>query len=113
MPQYERLSEDKVLYVNLVTRLMLNIMRINFSFLFFIGLAGFCSGCETSPREKLWQVYDKSRARPAAYAGEGFTLHSRTPEPRPVRNLEFYFKDCSIVDRGPLPTSNVFECSGP
>lgn len=71
------------------------------------------ASCATSPREKLWQTYDKSKARPAAYAAEGFSIHSRSPEPRPVQDLDFYFKDCTIVGRSTLPTRHLFECTGP
>lgn len=82
--------------------------------LFFVG-AGcfFLSGCASSTYEELQSKRDQGHPRAAAYAADGFTLDHRSPEPRPFRAWQFYFKECALVSRNPYPSKTEFECSDP
>lgn len=80
----------------------------------FIVLALAIQGCATSStREILQNKQDKNRAHRAAYAADGFTLDHRSPDSRPNRAWEFYFKNCSLVSRNPYPNKAEFACSDP
>lgn len=51
--------------------------------------------------------------RHASYAAEGFTLDHRSPEPRPYRAWDFYYKHCTLVSRNPWPVRAEYDCSDP
>lgn len=54
-----------------------------------------------------------SRARAAAYAADGFTLDHRSPEARPYRPWQFYYKHCTLVSRNPYPDRAEHACTDP
>lgn len=80
----------------------------------FIGLALVLSACASpSARERLDERQSRNNARAAAYAADGFTTDYRSPEPRPFRPWEFYYKNCSLVSRNPYPDRAEYSCSDP
>lgn len=66
-----------------------------------------------SARELLEAKQDRSRAHRAAYAADGFTLDHRSPDSRPYRAWDFYYKHCSLVSRNPFPNKAEFACTDP
>ncbi|MGE0633621.1 MAG: hypothetical protein AB7O96_14505 [Pseudobdellovibrionaceae bacterium] len=77
--------------------------RLNLT-LIFTAFLGF--GCASSETEY------ESKAHHAAYAAEGFVYEKDYPK-RPVSEIEFYFKHCSLGSRKPYPSRDEYECSNP
>ena len=82
-------------------------------FFTLVGLILLTSCAAPSSREVMADRLRGQNARAAAYAAEGFTLDHRSPEDRPYRSWEFYYKHCSLVTRNPYPSRDEFECSDP
>ncbi len=76
-------------------------------------LASAMMGCASSTRERLEARQDQGHPRAAAYGAEGFTMDFRSPEPRPYRAWEFYYKNCVLVSRNPYPSRADYECADP
>lgn len=74
---------------------------------------GCLTACASSTMERLDERQSQGRPHPAAYAAEGFTMDHRSPEGRPYRAWEFYYKQCSLVSRNPYPNRSEFECADP
>lgn len=64
-------------------------------------------------RQQIEAKQARANPRAAAYAADGFTLDHRSPEPRPFRSWEFYFKHCNLVSRNPFPTQDEYACTEP
>ncbi len=92
---------------------ILRFTTYHFRAFFALAALAFVSGCSTSTYEVLQNKRDQGNPRAAAYAADGFTLDHRSPEPRPFRAWQFYFKDCALVSRNPYPSKSEFECSDP
>ncbi len=72
------------------------------------------SACSSpTVREQLDERQNRNRAAAAAYAAEGFTMDHRSPEPRPYRSWEFYYKHCTLVSRNPYPSRDEYDCTNP
>lgn len=68
-------------------------------------------GCSSpTARERMTATQDQSRAHPAAYAADGFTMDFRSPPERPFRVWEFYYKHCTLVSRNPYPDRAEHYC---
>ena len=70
-------------------------------------------GCATPTWEQLQERRDQGNAAAAAYAAEGFTLDHRSPDSRPARAWQFYYKNCALVSRNPYPSKTEYECADP
>lgn len=79
-------------------------------FLLILGLSG-CSS--KTHRERLEERQAGANPRAAAYAAEGFTMDHRSPEPRPYKAWEFFYKECALVSRNPFPNHAEYECTDP
>ncbi len=72
------------------------------------------SACASrTAREIIDEKQGQSKARAAAYAAEGFTMDHRSPDPRPYRAWEFYYKHCTLVSRNPFPDRSEYSCTDP
>lgn len=79
-----------------------------------IGLFFLTISCTSgSTYEQLQIKRDSGNVRAAAYAADGFTLDHRSPEMRPFRAWDFYYKNCALVSRNPYPNKSEFECADP
>ncbi len=87
--------------------------RLHLSFFTTVCLVVFTACASPSTRDILDERQSKNNARAAAYAAEGFTMDHRSPEGRPYRAWEFYYKNCSLVSRNPYPNKSEFECADP
>lgn len=89
--------------------------RLHYQFLIFAILckAIIFTGCSSSTVTRLQEKRDAGNPHFASYAAEGFTMDQRSPEPRPQRAWQFYYKNCSLVSRNRFPNKTEFECSDP
>ena len=65
-----------------------------------------------SVKEVLEDNYYAGRAKPAAYAADGFMVDNN-PEAREAKRLEFYYKHCTLVSRERFPSKSSWECTEP
>lgn len=64
-------------------------------------------------RERIEAAQDRGKPRAAAYAADGFMTDHRSPEPRPYKAWEFYYKHCVLVSRNEIPNKAEYNCSDP
>ncbi len=80
------------------------------SFIFMLFVFSACSSSSTSSLSKLESRQNSAHPRAAAYAAEGFTMDHRSPDSRPFRAWEFYYKNCVLISRNPYPDRAEYAC---
>jgi hypothetical protein len=80
----------------------------------FALLTGMLTACASKPDyERIEERQSQSKARAAAYAADGFTMDHRSPDQRPNRAWDFYYKHCALVSRNPYPNRAEYDCADP
>lgn len=88
-------------------------MRV-FRLFLILSILGWMTGCASpSGRELLEQRQSENNSRYAGYAADGFMLDNRSPEQRPQRSWQFYYKQCGLVSRNPYPNRDEYSCTDP
>lgn len=90
------------------------IVSKNIFILLILTINQLLTACSSpTARQQIEAKQARANPRAAAYAADGFTLDHRSPEPRPFRSWEFYFKHCNLVSRNPFPTQDEYACTEP
>jgi hypothetical protein len=77
-------------------------------------LSSIVTACASTPDYlRIEERQSHSNARAAAYAADGFTMDHRSPDQRPNRAWDFYYKHCALVSRNPYPNRAEYDCADP